>query len=272
MTAPPALIYEERDPPADAPGLADVWRCEAGPGLRPGDPPHRHEVPADVCPLLTLARVPTPGGAHLAARFTPPRATGLVVPVRPGAAYWGVRVRPGWCRAWWGLDFAGGPAGSVDLREVNPATAAEFLEVAGGAATFDAFTRAVGGSARRWAGGRAADPAVTAAVGLAWAGGDGRAPVTPAAMAAAAGVSVRTLQRLFRTEVGLTPTEVLRVRRFRAAAVATLRGATGTAAASDAGYSDQPHWVRECRRVTGHTPTALKVRFAAVTHTLRPGG
>ena len=74
------------------------------------------------------------------------------------------------------------------------------------------------------------------------------------------GRSVRTMQRLFVEEIGLTPKELLRlVRVQRALALAReeppLRWVT---IAARAGYHDQPHFVREFRELVGCTPTEFR--------------
>jgi AraC-like DNA-binding protein len=69
------------------------------------------------------------------------------------------------------------------------------------------------------------------------------------------GFSERQLRRRFLVAVGYGPKtlqRVLRFRRFLAAASGDL-----AAAALEAGYSDQPHLTRECRRLTGLSPAQL---------------
>jgi AraC-like DNA-binding protein len=85
-----------------------------------------------------------------------------------------------------------------------------------------------------------------------------RADYTLTSLADTLGVSERQLRRRFVAAVGYGPKlleRVLRLRRFIAAA----RGKTmGLAAlALEAGYADQPHLTRECRELTGITPTQL---------------
>lgn len=82
---------------------------------------------------------------------------------------------------------------------------------------------------------------------------------TVTTLAARLGVSERQLRRRFVSAVGYGPKlleRVLRLRRFirlasgpRAPALATL--------ALEAGYADQPHLSRECRELTGTTPSQL---------------
>jgi AraC-like DNA-binding protein len=74
------------------------------------------------------------------------------------------------------------------------------------------------------------------------------------------GRSVRTMQRVFAEEIGLSPKELLRIIRVqRALALAReeppIRWIT---IAAQVGYHDQPHFVREFRELVGCTPTAFR--------------
>ena len=82
-------------------------------------------------------------------------------------------------------------------------------------------------------------------------------------LAAVAGTSVRTLQRLFDTHVGVSPSFV--IRRWRIieaaeAARAALDGGDGwrgwAAVAAELGYADQAHLTRDFRRHLGTSPSA----------------
>jgi transcriptional regulator GlxA family with amidase domain len=81
-------------------------------------------------------------------------------------------------------------------------------------------------------------------------------------LAAAAGVSVRTLQRLFVEYVGAGPAWVIRRWRVIEAAeqVAREPRATWAEMAADLGYGDQAHLVREFRTNLGATPAAYAAR------------
>lgn len=76
-----------------------------------------------------------------------------------------------------------------------------------------------------------------------------------ARLAAALGVHVRRLQRVFRDEVGVSPGWV--VRRYRVhEAMAKLEAGTHSLAAlaTELGYADQAHFSRDVRRMTGQSP------------------
>ncbi|WP_309133636.1 AraC family transcriptional regulator [Cellulomonas sp.] len=75
-------------------------------------------------------------------------------------------------------------------------------------------------------------------------------------------MSERTLQRLTRRRLGLTPKWLVQRRRLHEAA-GRLRdgGATLAVLAAELGYADESHLSRDFRRVTGMTPGAFAARF-----------
>lgn len=76
-----------------------------------------------------------------------------------------------------------------------------------------------------------------------------------ATLAAELGLSERQLRRRFLSSVGYGPKtlqRVLRLRRF----IAGERGDLARGAL-DAGYADQAHLARECKRLTGISPSQL---------------
>nr|WP_281381784.1 helix-turn-helix domain-containing protein [Conexibacter arvalis] len=84
------------------------------------------------------------------------------------------------------------------------------------------------------------------------------------ALADGLGVSERQLLRRFRTAVGYGPRTLARVLRFQRflAGIWEPSGATAEGVelgrlAADAGYADQSHLVRDCRRLAGATPSQL---------------
>lgn len=79
-------------------------------------------------------------------------------------------------------------------------------------------------------------------------------------LAAQVGVTSRTLERLVRSHIGLTPLWLIECRRLQHAAT-TLRLEPGTdlaALAADLGYADQAHLTRRYRAVVGETPGATR--------------
>jgi AraC-like DNA-binding protein len=75
------------------------------------------------------------------------------------------------------------------------------------------------------------------------------------------GLSARRFTRLFTLEVGLTPKLYSRVRRFQRVMQA-MDGQENdwTEVAQRCGYFDQSHLIRECRALSGFTPTELAAR------------
>ncbi|WP_020664268.1 helix-turn-helix domain-containing protein [Amycolatopsis benzoatilytica] len=75
-------------------------------------------------------------------------------------------------------------------------------------------------------------------------------------LAAALGLSVRAVQRLFAEHVGTTPKWAIRIYRLNEAArlLASPRPPDYADLAARLGYSDQPHFTRDFRTVTGRTP------------------
>jgi len=75
------------------------------------------------------------------------------------------------------------------------------------------------------------------------------------------GLSARRFTRLFTLEVGLTPKLYSRVQRFQRVLQAMERPVGDwTQVALNCGYFDQSHLIRECRELSGFTPTELVVR------------
>ena len=82
----------------------------------------------------------------------------------------------------------------------------------------------------------------------------GREPI--ADVADALGVGRRTLERAFRDHVGPTAKRMARIARLHAAHRALVAGGRAAEVALGAGYSDQPHMVRDFVELAGVTPLA----------------
>jgi AraC-like DNA-binding protein len=83
-----------------------------------------------------------------------------------------------------------------------------------------------------------------------------------AQVAAAAGVDVRTLQRMFQREVGIGAKEVIKRIRLQEAAETLLRspGLSCGELALEMGYFDQAHFIRDFKAVVGATPEVYRRR------------
>lgn len=78
--------------------------------------------------------------------------------------------------------------------------------------------------------------------------------VTLAELAGLASVSVPTLVRRYRAEVGMAPHAYLISRRVEIARASLLAGAAVATAAAAAGFADQSHLHRHFTRLVGVTP------------------
>jgi AraC-like DNA-binding protein len=75
------------------------------------------------------------------------------------------------------------------------------------------------------------------------------------------GVSERQLERRFLARIGVTPKRFATLRRFERAVARATTAPSLTAAALDAGYYDQSHFIREFRRFAGSSPREHFARF-----------
>lgn len=86
------------------------------------------------------------------------------------------------------------------------------------------------------------------------------------ALAASLSVAPRTLQRLFATQVGITPKHLARIVRFQRVFSAWRSDPRSLArVAAECGYFDQSHLVRDFRDLAGMPPAALLASLPAFT-------
>ena len=97
----------------------------------------------------------------------------------------------------------------------------------------------------------ASDPLVRRALSLLEAGTE---VVSVADVARILGISVRQLERRFLARVGITPKRYAAMRRLERVTALAKSAPSLTAAALDAGYYDQSHFIRDFRRFTGASP------------------
>jgi AraC-like DNA-binding protein len=76
------------------------------------------------------------------------------------------------------------------------------------------------------------------------------------------GLSARRFTRLFTLEVGLTPKLYSRIKRFEQMLrlANAPRWSDWTELAQHCGYFDQSHWIRDCKALSGFTPSELLAR------------
>jgi AraC-like DNA-binding protein len=98
-------------------------------------------------------------------------------------------------------------------------------------------------------------------------------------LARAIAVSERQLRRRFERGVGYGPRTLRRVLRFQRFLGLAQGGGSLARLAADAGYADQAHLVRDCRRLAGTTPSALLAGGASpagerpnMAETFKPAG
>src|SRR6478735_2903776 len=96
-----------------------------------------------------------------------------------------------------------------------------------------------------------ADPLVTRATTLL---ADAHDEASVSAIARVLGVSQRQLERRFLARIGVTPKRFATLRRFERAVARVTTAPTLTAAALDAGYYDQSHFIRDFRRFARSSP------------------
>lgn len=240
--------FEIQPSPPLTPYVAAYWFFSADAGAAPSP----HSVLPDGCISIAYGARSANGVRWLS--LLGPRVTALRVTVLPGQQVWGVRLAPG----------GGGPLLQLcpaalrdhhgPLREALP-DLAEDLEAGLCPCTCSGEITAVFESAlARRLPAPAPDPVVREAVGeIVGTGGE----VRISALAKPVHLCERQLQRRFRRAVGLTPKEFARVRRLRetAAERAGAGGGSWAALASELGFSDQAHLVREFGGLAGMSPT-----------------
>ncbi|HEV7750489.1 MAG TPA: helix-turn-helix domain-containing protein [Baekduia sp.] len=234
MSAPSYL--ELAPPPALMPLVACLWTSHDG----------EVRVLPDACVDVVFE-----GGSLVVAG---PATTVVVAPATPGQRRLGVRFRIGAAGAALGV-----PAAELRDRGV-PLTAlwgraARRLEdrIAAAPDPAAALTALTHGIADRLPPPDAADRDVRRAAILLGRG------VAPGAARRAAHLSDRQLRRRFDRAVGYGPATLARVQRFQRFLGHAQRtpGASLARLAADAGYADQAHLARECRRLAGLPPSAL---------------
>ena len=172
--------------------------------------------------------------------------------LQPGAVIdvVGIRLNPIGARALLAIPLDELTDGVRGLREVSPRIAAALegaaaipgLPIERAGAILQALSRALS---------QAPDPAMMAAM-HSLAGG---MHPSISGIAAKHGMSGRTLERRFRSEVGMSPKMYQRVVRFRRA-FRLLEAGRGSSAriAAAAGYFDQAHLIRDFKQFTGASP------------------
>ena len=88
--------------------------------------------------------------------------------------------------------------------------------------------------------------------------------IASAELAKAAGTSVRGLERAFDRDYGLSPQQYLRRLRMQTACQLLVSSGLALVRIADrCGFADQSHFTRDFRSLTGMTPRAYRIAFAA---------
>lgn len=246
------MTYREWAAPPDlAPWVASFWSFAVAPGA--GAIPHTIPLTGGV--MLSLS--------HGELFLVGPRTLPLTTVVHGGEVYRGIHLRPGAASSLFGISSDQWRDLQIPAQfAVDPAWC---RTLSGTYLSDDEFGVAAAEAVRAVATGAAPlDPAIVAAV-VRLARSTGSEPI--ADLAAAAHLSPRHFRRRFSHLVGLTPKELARIIRLRAAAAAAAtRDESWVDIVAEHGFADQPHLVREFRSMLGATPTRFVDHARRITH------
>ena len=231
--------YREHAPAPDLSELvACTWERRGGAGVV--------RVLPDGCTDLVWSRS---GGLRIAGPDTGP----VLHELEAGYEATGLRLRPGAAGDVLGIPVAEIRDQSAPLDWLCGLDAALLEERIAGAAPAER-RRLLEEAVRPLAREASADPLVLAALPLL-----GRRDSSVAELSRRLALSERALRRRFDRSIGYGPKKLDRIVRFRRfLRRAALPGAEGLAAtAAELGYADQAHLTRECRRLSGLTPSEL---------------
>jgi AraC-like DNA-binding protein len=248
------LDYQEAAPPDDLAGVLQcVWTMRGAPGGAPervlsdgsieivfnlGDRFRRHAGDGRV-ELQPTRLLVGPLTGHI--RLEPTGAVDLV----------GLRLRPGAASAVWRGALEELRDQALPLDDLEHGLPRELFDRLGEAPPGATRVELALGALRRAVRPDRVPPAVSA---LCRALGHFDTPLTVDEAAARAGLERRTAERLFQRHVGLPPKRLQRILRVHAVLRLVHRGVGFAAAAVDAGYYDQPHFLRDFRDLAGVSP------------------
>ncbi|MDX6687225.1 MAG: hypothetical protein QOF26_4141 [Baekduia sp.] len=242
----PSSYVELAPPPGLEPFVACVWMS--------------HDGAVRVLPDACVDIVSGAAGVMVAG----PSTTATIAPATPGRPRVGVRFRIGAAGAALGLPAAELLDDTVALSELwGPGSRSLEDRVAAARTPAEAVGALVAGVASRLPPSDAADREIRRAA-LVLTRGD----ATAAQAGRVAHLSERQLRRRFERAVGYGPATLARVARFqRFLALARAPAGAGDQSlarlAAEAGYADQAHLTRECRRLAGLPAAALLASGAA---------
>lgn len=175
-----------------------------------------------------------------------------------GAVIVGFRFRPGAAAGWLGVPASEIVGGRLDLQDLWGTRARELSDRIKAATDLPAMLRQLEETVGMRTEGRdALDPQMGRAFGVLDEGLPPETPMVPF-LQRQLHMSERTLRRRFEDAFGYGPKTLDRILRFHRFRRLQRQGEGSTALlAIEAGYADQAHLIRESRRLTGVTPTAL---------------
>ncbi len=261
------MHYHEFDPhPSLAGHILNYWefRADEPDGDLATAVPYMHHVMPDGCVSLIYARQAGDPVAQIG--LSGPHLKEVVVPVYPGALWWGVRFWPDAAGSLLpvstsGLDGAFHAAYPLlpelctrlhstldpvgEIRDALHLLDQAFIHELPGADPLDEIVR------------QGVERIVMA---------QGQLPIRD--LSASLGLSERQLERRFRKATGLTPKRFARIRRFRSSVGNVLldKPQLWTRVAADQGYADQAHMSREFSDMVGLTPTEFQKRVREIEH------
>ncbi len=248
--------YEPVDPPAAIGAvIACTWRAR---------PTGRHLLTPDACVDIVVLEPADGGPPSAIVCGAEQRSWTFELP--PGTTSVGVRFRPGVAGLALDLDLGELGDARIPLADAIGPAAQPLLDRLAGQPLEERRRRLATWCVERWSTLRP-DPAAEAT--LAWVSSVPHRSLD--GLDRHLGMSSRTLQRLARRRFGYPPSTLARIVRFQrfcaAASTATAAGTRRRPSLADlaaaAGYADQAHLGRDCRAITGSTPTEFLADYFA---------
>lgn len=228
--------------------MACYWEFSAAKSLPMG---HQHSIPLDGC--VSLAHIQSKFGGPKVV-FIGPRLESLKVPIFPGDLIRGVRFLPGASRAAIGKSGSEWFGKSGLLAFAMPDLSKAFEELVGGCQSLEDLVSQPFLNP--------SDPSKEVMQGI-FAITASKGAVRMGDLPDMVGLSERQFQRVFRSEVGLTPKQYSRICRLRATALDVLdSGQTNWGViAAERGYADQAHLIHEFQALFGISPKEFESKF-----------
>jgi AraC-like DNA-binding protein len=249
--------YREYAPPRHLERFVESLWSHTAPDELPAGPGGMHRVLPDPALSLAFSCRREKGGRPVdpSVVIIGPKHRPHIFAFQPGRELAAVRVKLEWSFALLGLEPGDHGDAERDLEGVHPRLLAELLEPLAETRTADQAASLLAHLLARRAGrleARGASPASRALELVRRSTGT----VSVDRAAERLGVPLRTLHRAVHREAGISLKRFARVTRLLAAITRADRcaGPPWAAIATDSGFCDQSHLVRECRAIAGLTP------------------